>query len=155
MARLRDILAANGFDRPRTYIQSGNLVFGSGREADGIRSDLAELVAVNFGFEPDFLLLPASEFSELVEACPFSPDEHDPARIHVFFHLDESAALKMPTYIDGDPAVLVQGRKAHYLNTPDGLSRSKLAEQVSRRIGRITTARNLKTCQNILRSLSE
>lgn len=155
MAELRNILSQNGFHDPQTYIQSGNLVLKSEQNKEDIRTKIVALVNGAFGFQTEILVVSGSDFAAVVNTCPFSMTDHDPGRVHVFFHLADLSANDIPTDLPDDPSRLVVTDKALFLHTPDGLSQSKLAELVTRRVGRNTTARNMKTCQKIMQMIAQ
>lgn len=155
MATLRERLTANGYDKPRTYIQSGNLVVGTSKDAGAILSDIGALIEQNFGFRPDMLILSQDQFERTVAACPFTGDAYDPSRVFVWFHVNTQVEFDGVIPENDEHAKLVVGQDAHYLHAPNGLSKSVLAEQMSRRIGKQTTCRNIRTCNKIRELIGE
>ncbi len=151
MADLRAALGRAGFDRVASYIQSGNVALGSELPPARLAMQVASLVEAGWGFLPDMTVLSATDMRAALDAAPFDAGV-DPSRAHLFFHIDRSAPGDIAGLAPepGDRAVLTQGDIAHYLNTPDGLSQSKLAEALSRRLKDRATARNLRTCRKML-----
>lgn len=150
MAELRWALEAAGFNRVQTYIQSGNIVLAADRDGPAVAEAVSGLIEREFGFRPDCLALGADALKAALADAPFAP-ETDPSRAHLFFHM----GADLPDISDlsaqpGDKARLTPGEIAHYLDTPDGMSQSKLAEALSRRLKSATTARNLRTCLKLL-----
>lgn len=150
MAELRVALSGLGFENPRTYIQSGNLVVGSDRNGTEISDMIAELVETQFGFRPDILVLARDQFVDTVKDCPFLGEAYDPSRAFVFFHVAPDVVFDAPLPEDDKSSELANGTNAHYLHAPEGLSKSLLGEVLSRRIGKQTTARNIRTCNKII-----
>lgn len=151
MAEWRALLAEQGFDRPETYIQSGNAVVGSDLPREDVAARIAEGLASRFGFRPDVFVRSPEEMAALVETHPFAGD--DPARSFTFLlgsapsdpDLDRIAALAAPTErwcLTGD---------AFHLSAPEGMGKSVLAERIGRLLKVPITARNLRT----LRVLSD
>ena len=150
MAALRDGLTQAGFHTPRSYIQSGNVVVGSRLARAQVVGSVQEVVSGMFGFVPDLMVLDREEMASALDACPFATPDADPSRVHLFFHIEEPVALDGLQAEPGDRARLACGNLAHYLDTPDGMSQSKLAERMSRRLKDKATARNLRTCRKLL-----
>lgn len=176
MAEVRVVLNALGASDVATYIQSGNIVFtgradGNGVEADGTgagasgaRADgtgtgaseaevwaarIAAALGEHAGFPVPTTVLAAADLTAARSACPFAPD--DPRFCHLILLaasppagvLDEIRGLTSGT----DTEVAVEGATA-YLLTPGGLSASRPAAAILRRLG--GTARNLRTIDALL-----
>jgi uncharacterized protein (DUF1697 family) len=144
MADFRAMLAGMGFDAVRTYIQSGNAVFGSDLSAEALEPMIRDAVAARFGFAPETFVLTAAEIAEALNDHPFQAA--DPKLVHVVFLRetpapDEAAlgALALP----GDGWHI--GPRRFTLSTPGGFGTSKLAERLPRLLPPPMTARNLRT----------
>ena len=151
MAELRTALTAAGFTAVKSYIQSGNVLVASRLDRDEIGARITHVIETGFGFSPEMSLLQVRALDAALRDAPFG--EHtDPARAHLFFPLEGKAMAAIGDLQagDGDASVLTAGTIAHYLLTPDGMSRSKLADVVSRRLKNTATARNLRTCTKLL-----
>lgn len=150
MAELRELVSSFGWANPRTYIQSGNLVFGANGSANELGSRLSAGVAQRFGFEVDLLILSADQLEDIVARCPFGDGDKDPARVNIYFHLSAPANTSDIESDPNSPDRFFRDKEAHFIWTPDGLSKSALAERLTRRIAPVTTGRNLRTCRKIL-----
>ncbi len=148
MADLRRVVAALPATDVRTYVQSGNVVFGSPRrrEADVVAA-VEGALAAEFGFPIDVIARSAADLAAVLTANPLLADDRDPARLHVtFLPRPPKAGAVDPGLqrVGADEYVLV-GRDL-YLYTPDGIGRSKLVTVLSdRRLGVAGTARNWRT----------
>ena len=151
MAEWRALLAEQGFERPETYIQSGNAIVGTDLPRGKIGGRIAEGLAARFGFRPDVFVLGREGIMALVETHPFAGD--DPARAFSFVlgaepsdpDLDRIAALASPS----ERWCLTRG--AFHLSAPEGMGTSVLADRIGRLLKVPVTARNLRT----LRTLAE
>lgn len=76
MADLRLLLEKAGLQNVQTYIQSGNVVFGS-KEETNLASIIAEAIKAKYGFIVPVLVKKASEFSEIVSKCPFIDEKRE------------------------------------------------------------------------------
>ena len=157
MAPLRELVAGLGYDRVRTYVQSGNVVFDAGGRAedgDAVAARLGAAVADAFGFAVDVVVRSRDELAAVVAANPFPAADAAPTRLHVIFcdrPIDPDAALAgLDLAAFAPDACAIAGREA-YVWTPDGFGRSKLAEQLGRRpLAAAATARNWRTVQRLL-----
>lgn len=57
MDELKDVFAESGMQAPRTYIQSGNVVFRSDRQKAEIKEILTDAFEKKFGFRSEIILL--------------------------------------------------------------------------------------------------
>ena len=153
MKQLAIALEAEGLKDVRTYIQSGNAVFGRPKTtAPKLATLIAACVRKEFGFEPRVLVLQADELASAARGNPFPQADDDPKSLHLFFlerapkNADMTAlnALKAPT-----EAFALKG-KVFYLHTPAGFGKSKLAERAEKLLGVPATARNWRTVCAVL-----
>jgi uncharacterized protein (DUF1697 family) len=144
MAEFREMLAAMGLGAVRTYIQSGNAVFESGRDAGALEVLIRGAVKAGFGFAPEVLVLDAVEISAALTDHPFAGA--DPKSVHVCFLREtpapDEAALRALA-LSGDAWHV--GPRRFTLHTPGGFGTSKLAERLPRLLPQPMTARNLRT----------
>jgi uncharacterized protein (DUF1697 family) len=140
MADLRERAARLGLQEPRTLLQSGNLVFRSGKSP----AQLEKLLEKELGVA--VFVRTAAEWKAVVAANPF-PDEakSDPGRLVVLCLKDARDAADLAPAIAGPEVARGKGR-AIYLYYPDGQGRSKLTNAViERKLGTSGTARNWNT----------
>ncbi len=150
MADLRTILTDLGATDVQTYIQSGNAVFGGELSGDAI----SDAIEATFGFRPRCLVLSVDALKAAVAANPFTTSE--PKEMHFYF---------CEARPDLDPRTLATDannvEKWHldgpifYLLSPGGLSKSKLAPKLERRLGVAATARNWNTVTKLVAMASE
>ncbi len=147
MPALREALADAGFDEVATYIQSGNLVFDSGKSATGLRIEMEKLIEDRFGFAVPVLLRSAKQLDAVIASNPF-PEPSDPRLLHVVFlekAANPNAVKKLADSATGSDEVKSVGKEL-YLNTPDGFGRSPLAAAMAKDPSGLTgTARNWRT----------
>ncbi|MFG2638276.1 DUF1697 domain-containing protein [Streptomyces sp. NPDC048362] len=151
MAELRTLMTGLGHTGVRTHLQSGQAVFTTD---DGDTQSLAErlsrVIEERFGFAVDVLVRDHAYLSAVAEACPFPAADLEARQLHVTYF---SAPVTPDRFAEIDQAARLPeefrlGDRCLYLYAPDGLGRSKLAEQLARpRItkGLIATSRNWNT----------
>jgi uncharacterized protein (DUF1697 family) len=151
MAELRTLMERLGHGDVRTHLQSGQAVFSSAHgDEESLAAELAHAIEEHFGFAVDVIVRDHAYLRAVAEACPFPAAELQPKQLHVtyfsapvddrrFAGIDRAAHL---------PEEFRLGDRALYLYVPEGLGRSKLAEQLSRpRLtkGLVATTRNWNT----------
>ena len=159
MADLRTMATGLGLGKPRTILQTGNLVFST-NEADlrelATRIEAAALAVL--GLETRVLVRSPAKWDALVAALPF-PDfarEH-PSHLLAMPLQDEpsqTAEAALRAAVSGNEQVALRGSTA-YLAYPDGVGRSKLTMAlVERRLGTLGTGRNWNSVTKIAAALS-
>ena len=152
MKELRALLEELGCKDVRTYIQSGNAVFGHRAAAKGLTRRIRTAIGAAKGFEPELLLLSRDQVEQAAAANPFPEAEADPAKLHLYFLAAKPEQPDLKTLLalrtGGEQIELEQS--VCYLHTPEGIGRSKLAARVERALGVPGTARNWRTVQKLL-----
>jgi uncharacterized protein (DUF1697 family) len=154
MAELRELYASLGFDPVRSYIQSGNVVFGGGRgTAAALARTIEEAISAQFGFDVPVILRTAAELDRVVRGNPFVAEGADLARLHVTFLAQPpsaQAAADFAAYRVGPDELRLVGREA-YLHCPGGLGDTKLTPTfLERSLGSASTTRNWRTVNTVL-----
>lgn len=151
MAELRTLMEGLGHDGVRTYLQSGQAVFASGRgNEESLAAELAQAIEKRFGFTVDVIVRDHVYLKAIADNCPFPAAELEAKQLHVTYYSappgeDRFAELDRSAYL---PEEFRTGDRALYLYAPDGLGRSKLAVGLSRprlNKGLIATTRNWNT----------
>ena len=87
MDDLKILYETLGFENVQTYIQSGNVIFGSLEDnASELRKRIEEQIERSFGFSVAVMVRSGNEFRDLIENNPFLPLKKDEtSNIHVIF----------------------------------------------------------------------
>ena len=153
MKELRSIIEREGCGEVRTYIQSGNAVFGTAvKDRAALESCLTAAIAKRYGFEPRVLILTVKELERAAAANPFPAASDNPGSLHLFFLVqrpDRPDLKGMAAIATSSEGFALKG-KVFYLHTPDGFGRSKLAGRVEQLLGVRATARNWRTVTTLL-----
>lgn len=140
MKDLAGLSADLGFANPRTYIQSGNVIFQSKLTEAGIQKKLESALAAKMGKKIDVMVRTPTELRALLAANPFS--DREPAKVAVVFlagPAPQKALRGLKT--SGGEQVRV-GTREIYVYYPDGQGRSKLKLPLG---GASATVRNINT----------
>ena len=144
MAELRALAERVGFENPRTYIASGNLLFESKLSAEKVRATLEAALAAHVGKPVGVVVRAATEVRALLEANPF-PDAA-PNRVLVTLLNDALPDDWQSSVRNQRNEELVAGRRALYVHYIDGQGSSKLRVPAAE----AGTARNLNTLRALL-----
>lgn len=152
MADLRHLAAEFGLEDPKTYIQSGNLVFNSSQtDAKILEAQLAGAIEKRFGFRPVIIMRRANYLAAAIRANPFAGIMTEGKQLHLFF-LDEPAAkfdeAALRAFATDGEDFQMKG-DIFYLFAPQGIGRSKLVEKMGSYFPKRMTARNLNSVKAI------
>jgi len=145
MDDLRALCERIGFEDVRTYIQSGNVVFRSGRDAASTQALLAGSLAATLKTPVGVVLRTPSELRRTLAGNPFPKA---PANRVIVFFLDARPGKRAldGLRIPGNEEVRAVGREI-FVHYPDGQGRSRLRLPQAK----TGTGRNLNT----VRALAE
>jgi uncharacterized protein (DUF1697 family) len=146
MARLRSLIEELGCSDVRTYLQSGNVVFGGPRRS---AQQLERALEQELGFRVPVLLRTRDELAAVVRANPLREVATDPAK-HVVVFCDAKPSVRLDAPAFEPERFAVRGREV-YLWAPGGLARSELAKVLAAKpLGKKSTARNWRTVEKLL-----
>jgi|SRR6266446_5839266 len=154
MDQLRRSFEALGFEQVQTYIQSGNVVFKTGKSSPAALSKkIEERILKDFGFSALVISRTADEMSKMIAGNPFLKRRGiDPTRLHVMFlsEAPAAAAVKKLTEVTVAPDQCYCAAHEIYFHLPNGVSKSVLWNSpVDRILAVVTTTRNWKTVNSI------
>ena len=144
MTELRALCESIGFAEPRTYIQSGNVVFDSTLPEAKVKATLEKALAKKMGKPTAAIVRTAKELAATLQHNPF-PDAATNRVIVVF--LDEAPAKTAlrDVKIPANEELQLRGREL-FIHYPDGQGRSKLKVPFAKD----GTGRNLNTVAKLL-----
>lgn len=149
MAALRAVAGGLGLKRPRTYIQSGNLVFETDDPAASVAGALERAIAAEFGLAVPVIVRTAEQWTGYVAANPF-PDASATAPSLVMLALSKeppvsSAAADLRARVRGAEEVRAAGG-AIWIHYAAGAGRSAISPGVLDDVlGSPVTTRNWST----------
>lgn len=136
MAELKALCEELGFTGARTYIASGNVVFTSELDEDGVRTALEAALLARYGKPIGVLVRSASELAAMVAANPW-PDRPGNRVVALF--------TDAPPSVEGlrgqRDERLALGPRALFIDYGEGMADSKLVVPASK----TGTARNMNT----------
>lgn len=156
MTALRAMYEALGFDNVTTYIQSGNVIFGSTETNTSILGkQISAKIEADFGHRVPVTVLTPGELAHIAKQNPFPADPSvNLASVYVTFLAQKPAPF--------DPSVILDKKKeqeqivftdqAVYFYSPTGYGTTKLDNNFLEKKLKVTaTTRNWKTTLELIR----
>jgi uncharacterized protein (DUF1697 family) len=139
MAELKAMCDAAGFAAAKTYIASGNVVFGSAMTEDEVKTELDRRLAAYAGKPVGVLVRSAAEMQAVLTRNPF-PDAAPNRTVAIF--LDEApAAGSLQAVRNCKAEKLALGAREIYVHYGEGMADSRLQIPAAKH----GTARNMNT----------
>jgi uncharacterized protein (DUF1697 family) len=160
MDRLRVSFEALGFEQVETYIQSGNVVFKTGKiSTSRLSKQIEERLLADFNFSVPVVTRTAKEINAAVDNNPFLREKGiDLEKLHVMF-LSEAP---VPAALEKFASLISPPDRCHCLNKqiffylPNGVSGSVLMKQpVDRLLQVVPTMRNWRTVNQLVQMCKE
>ena len=115
---------ASGFDKCRTFINSGNLLFTSDLAEPKVKERLEQKMAEHFGNPVPVYVRSAGEMADAVEGNPFKDDK--PSRVMAHFIDEKPSKAMLDDARDVTGERLALGPRLIYVSYGDGIGKSKL-----------------------------
>ena len=149
MGDLKQMCEALGFDRVRTYIASGNVVFISRKSEAAVKAALEERLEAYAGKPIGVLVRTAAEMAQVAAENPFPIA---PPNRTIALFLDRAPPADTLAVIRGrKDEEIGLGRREIYIHYGEGMAKSKLVVPAAK----TGTARNLNTVAALARMAAE
>jgi uncharacterized protein (DUF1697 family) len=150
MPALRAMTEELGYGDVATYINSGNLILTTTKQAAAVERELAKAIADTFGFKIDVTVRTDAQLAKVLANNPY-PDGN-PSQVTVAFLAKAPGpqAKKQVAAVAAEHEPFVFGHRCVYVNYSRGLANSKLAAQFSSIIGVSSTVRNIRTVAKLV-----
>jgi uncharacterized protein (DUF1697 family) len=147
MVSLKECYESLGFNKVRTYIQSGNVVFDHPPgDAPVVADRIRKGIKKGFGLDVQVIVRTKEEISGLIRNLPFKGLDQN--KFHVTFLSDRPPAIplkEIDSAKDSAERFSVAGREV-YLFCPNGYGRTKLSNQFfEKKLNVYATTRNWRT----------
>lgn len=157
MATLREVAEKLGYETPETYIQSGNLVFGSLAAPAALEVELEAAIEKRFGFHVAVMVRNSRDWERYAKGSPFPEAETErPNKLYLGVTKappPKSAAAELVERGQAGERVAID-KGVLWIDFLEGAGRSKLTPSVlDRVVGSSVTLRNFRTVQEIAKIL--
>lgn len=134
-----------GFASPRTWIQSGNVLFGSRLKEAAVQRTLEAALAEKMGKPIAVMVRNPAELRAILDANPFPGKDN--SKVLVNFLAGPMPADPLRGMVAPGGEQVHVGRREIYIYYPDGVGRSKLRLPLG---GVSVTARNINTLRKLV-----
>ena len=155
MDELRALYESLKFEGPKTYVQSGNVVFRTKEtNVEKVAKKIRTGIEKKFGFSPEVIVRSTDEMRKAIAATPFAGRDLEPSKILVTFLAAEpgpEALAKMSDLKKYPEELHLRGREL-FIYFPNGAGKSKLPWSQVERLVKVTgTARNWNSVVALLK----
>ena len=140
---------ACGFEKVRTFINSGNLLFTSDLAERTVKQRVEEKLSTFFGRPVPVFVRSAKEIAESEERNPFDDDKPSRVMAHFIDEQPSQAMLEEARDVQGERLAL--GPRLIYVSYGEGIGKSKLKLPAVKQ----GTARNMNSVGKIAELLAE
>jgi uncharacterized protein (DUF1697 family) len=160
MDALRAVYESLKFEDPRTYVQSGNVIFRTKeKNTSQLAAKIQTAIEKKFKCSPEVILRTAEELRKAIAATPFADRPNlEPGKILVTFLAAApplEAQAGFDRFKDYPEEVHLKGREL-YIYFPNGAGRSKLPWSTVEKLLKVTgTARNWNSVKAMLEIAEE
>jgi uncharacterized protein (DUF1697 family) len=154
MEALRALYESLKLESPRTYVQSGNIIFRTKeKNLDALAKKIQIAIERKFSFRPEVILRTTEELRAAIAASPFAGRNLEPGKTVIIFLAGDAGpeAHEKLLALKGHPEELhLRGRELH-IYFPDGMGGSKLPwAKIEKLLGTPGTARNWNSATKML-----
>jgi uncharacterized protein (DUF1697 family) len=155
MSALRALYESLKFENPRTYVQSGNIIFRTTeKNSAALAKKIQNAIEREFGCRPEVILRTPDELRKAVATSPFAGRRGlEPNRLLVTFLAAEPAPEAHAALLNlkSHPEELHLHGRELYIYFPDGVGRSRLPWSSVEKLLHVTgTARNWNSVTKML-----
>lgn len=160
MDALRAVYESLKFEGPRTYVQSGNVIFRTKeKNTSQLAAKIRTAIEQKFKCSPEVILRTAEELRKAIAATPFADRPNlEPGKILVTFLAAAppvEAQASFNKFKDYPEEVHLKGREL-YIYFPNGAGKSKLPWSAVEKLLKVTgTARNWNSVKAMLEIAEE
>lgn len=152
MARLRQVLAEDGFGHVRTWIQSGNVILQSTLPAGELEKRVHQLIKQHIGPDLAVVVRTGVQLRQVLEDNPFR-EGYDISRVFFVSFAAPPPGEKIKALLaqDFSPEKLVITSTAAYLYIPGTYGKGKLSNNfLEKKLGVPATMRNFNTLAKLI-----
>ena len=154
MDALRALYESLKLESPRTYVQSGNVIFRTKeKNSAALAKKIQSAIEREFSFRPEVILRTTDEMRTAIAASPFLGRNLEPGKTVITFLAGDAGPEAHDILLslkDFPEELHLLGRELH-IYFPDGMGSSKLPwSKIERLLGTPGTARNWNSATKML-----
>ena len=153
MERLREIVAALGYESVKTYVNSGNVVFDTKKTADKkLASAIHDAIKKEFGMDISVMVRSIDEIKEIIANNPYDGQFENHKYLHVFFLDDELSPVHRELLLANNSdteMITLDGRTIYYLLRISIIDSVLGKGFIDKKLKVASTARNWRTVNKV------
>jgi uncharacterized protein (DUF1697 family) len=154
MERLRELIAALGFDNVATFIASGNIIFDTAEsDSEALEAQIEDHLRETLGYEVITFLRTPAEVAAIAAREPFDPDEAAEAFATMVAFLKapptEAARQKLMGYRSASDDFHVHGREVYWLRRSQVSERNFAIAGLEKALSLPATIRGMNTVRRL------
>ncbi|WP_115461125.1 DUF1697 domain-containing protein [Winogradskyella aurantiaca] len=151
MADLRQTLTSNHFNNVSTYIQSGNVLFNSSKDAAILEKEFEQLLLEHFQLDVQVIIRTQKELKSILKEFPFPPEQITQSYFVLFKTIPKKEKVDKVKLIELPFDQFVIKSHTLYLLPEQGYGKSKFNLKRFEKILEVkSTARNYKTITKLV-----
>jgi len=155
MPQLKEMHSRLGFEHPRHYLQTGNIIFESAeKDSEKVAGQLKKEFAREFGFETEVMVRTAAELEKIRAANPWVGDTAKETKWLVVMFLSGEPSREAQQALTGaytGPEDIVFSGKELFLYYVNNIGESKLTNAyIEKKLKVLGTGRNWNTVNKLL-----
>jgi uncharacterized protein (DUF1697 family) len=151
MADLRNLLTTAGFQNVQTYIQSGNVIFHSSKNASELEAKIQNVISAQFGFDVSVIVKTNDELQRIFDNTPFSKEKKEKSYFILLNKIPEPNLVEGVERITYENEEIVIKKDCLYFYCPTGYGQAKFnMNTYERKLKIVGTARNYNTMVKLL-----
>lgn len=152
MADLKALFENLGFGRVVTYIQSGNVIFGSAATSNSkLARQIAKAVYDSHGFEVPILVKTVDEIQSIIANNPLDPSKHERMYFTLLHEAPSEELVSKLTSLSYEQEEFVIGPHCVHFYSPIGYGRAKFNNNFFEKKLKVSaTTRNYKTMTKLI-----
>lgn len=153
MAELRAALTQAGFENPKTYIQTGNIVLQSTDNAATTASRVAQIIKDQFNLTVPTLVISSADINKAFKHNPFGLESAKNKTTYFGFlwAMPSADAIQQVEHIKYPPEEVNVFENIIFLHSPNGAGKAKITHALlERKLGVNLTIRNYNTLKKLL-----
>jgi uncharacterized protein (DUF1697 family) len=150
MPSLRAIAEDLGYTDVATYINSGNLIISSTKNAATVEREISDAIKKTFGRPIDVAVRTPSQLKKILAENPYPDGNQSQVTVAFLTKTPAADAKEKVAAVAKDYEPFTFSGQQVYVNYSKGIGKSKLAEKFSNIVGVSSTVRNIRTVEKVL-----
>jgi uncharacterized protein (DUF1697 family) len=150
MPSLRAIAEDLGYTDVATYINSGNLIISSTKNAATVEREISDAIKKTFGRPIDVAVRTPAQLKKILAENPYPDGNQSQVTVAFLTKTPAADAKEKVAAVAKDYEPFTFSGQQVYVNYSKDIGKSKLAEKFSNIVGVSSTVRNIRTVEKVL-----